>query len=802
MPEPAVPDRVKVLVAGDDVDVRHSVAGMLDGAPGLWVVGLVGSGTDTVGAVARLRPDVVLVDLSTSVVDALETARRIKAGTHLPKVVMVTADDSADLRERASSVSIDGYVTRHQLTGGAIAALRAAIGDASLQALFATSRPTGVRSLAEVTRVMSSGLDEMDVFQRVAASAAELIGAPIAALWIADERSRSVSLAAWSDEAVGRDWSPATLPYGVGGIGWVASLRQVQDRSDAVADDSFLLPESREWAFRHALPSALVAPVVLGNELLAVLALFSARPFDFGVDEYELLDAFTALAAATMATSRAHQEALRDRDFHRAVAEFVSEAVVATDAEGRVTYMSPRAETMFECPAGRALGRDIRALAERGEVDTGIVERIEAHLRDTGDVSRQDFTIALHGGAILEATMAVRRLRGTRGEPSGCVFVVRDVTEARNTQRSLEQAERLSVMGLLVAGVAHELSNPLQVVTGYADLLRAEAAGRPHTVARAEQIHRAASRCSRIVENFLSLARRRPPGRQMVRLNTVVQDAIDLVAYQLRLDGIDVRQDLATDLPEVWGDAHELHQLIVNLIVNARHAMRRDTGPRQLRLATRAVARGSRVIVEVADSGPGVPAALRDRIFEPFFTTAPPGEGTGLGLPLCQSIALAHGGTVSLAPTSGAGATFVVELPARPATPSADRAATSPAEKTPRQRVLVVDDEDAVGSLIGTFLEMDGHVAEVERDAERALERLTHTPFDLVLIDIHMAGMDGIAFYQRLEQVAPHLARRVIFVTGDSLTPGAFVAERGLMTLNKPFRRADLRTAVRRVMEG
>ena len=658
----------------------------------------------------------------------------------------------------------------------------------------------GVGDVVRVlTRVMSSSLGEAEVFDRIVKAGAELLGALVASLWIADERDRFLTVRSWSNTTSGRDWRPETLPYRSGGIGWVASHRRMLHRADIIADDTFLLPESREWARRHRLPCCLGAPIMLDGELLGVLVLFGEQPFDLDPDEQELLEAFTAQAAAVIANSRIYQEALRDRDFHRTVAGHSTDAIIATDAEARVTYISPRAEAMFECPASAVLGRDIRTLATHLALDPATMDAIERRLRSGEALDHDDLTISRCNGETLEITMAVRPLAGRGGERAGWVVVVRDVSDARAMSRNLQQTERLSVMGLLVAGVAHELSNPLQVVVGHADLLRMSTPDLPQVTAKAEQIHRAASRCSQIVGNFLALARRRPHERQMVGINAVVQEALDLLAYQLRLDGIDVHTDLAPDLPEVWGDAHELHQVIVNLIANARQVMRRGTDVKQLRLATRQSLGGTRVIVEVSDSGPGVPPALRDRIFEPFFTTAPPGEGTGLGLPMCHSIVVAHGGTIELATPGVSGATFVVELPAGSAAPFADTASASAVEETPRQRVLVVDDQPAVGDLVGALLQADGHTAVVERDGARALERLTEMSFDLVIVDVHLERMDGVEFYRRLEQMAPQLAHRVIVMTGDTVAPAALM-ERGLTTLSKPFRRECLRAAIRRAL--
>src|SRR5213594_4393447 len=230
---------------------------------------------------------------------------------------------------------------------------------------------------------------------------------------------------------------------------------------------------------------------------------------------------------------------------------------------------------------------------------------------------------------------------------------------AERTQRLL-QSEKVATMGSLLAGVAHELNNPLAVLTGHAHLLR-EGAKDESLAARAEKIRAAADRCARIVRNFLALARQQPPERRDVRLDQVVQEAVELLAYELRTSNVEVVPELAGDLPVVWADAHQLHQVVVNLLANAHQAMRHMDAGRRITIRTRL--ERERLLLEVIDTGPGIPAEIQSRIFEPFFTTKPQGEGTGLGLSLCRRTLEEHGGTITVESEVGHGATFRLELP-------------------------------------------------------------------------------------------------------------------------------------------
>jgi two-component system NtrC family sensor kinase len=377
--------------------------------------------------------------------------------------------------------------------------------------------------------------------------------------------------------------------------------------------------------------------------------------------------------------------------------------------------------------------------------------------------------------------------------------------QLRQQQAMLFQHEKLAAMGTMLASVAHELNNPLAVIMMEADLLHEER--QDDTEADpVKAIMQAAERCMRIVRNFLTLARQHPPERQHVALNTVLKGAMELLVYGLQVDTITINWQLAPDLPLLWADPHQLHQVIVNLVTNAHHALREVLQPRRLTLTTRYDPVGTRVVLEVADTGPGIPPALHARLFEPFFTTKPPGVGTGLGLPLCRGIIEEHGGSISVESQPGQGTVFRVVLPISAAaspgkTPSSTDAplAVTRTAKT----ILVVDDEPGIASALAHLLRRDGHTVDTAANGQMALTKLRTQAYDLILCDLRMPELDGPGLYHALQQQHPHLLQRVIFLTGDTLSEEArtFLAQTEVPRLSKPFRAAEVRQLVQQVLQ-
>jgi PAS domain S-box-containing protein len=371
--------------------------------------------------------------------------------------------------------------------------------------------------------------------------------------------------------------------------------------------------------------------------------------------------------------------------------------------------------------------------------------------------------------------------------------------QMQRQQEALFQREKLAAMGSLLASVAHELNNPLAVILMQADLLRADA----HSGLLAEyaaDLTEAATRCERLVRQFLTLARQHVPERTAVDLHTLMTDTLEMLAPVLRVENIAVAWCLAADLPRLWADPHQLQQVLVNLVTNAQQALHDVAAPRQLTLTTRWDPVRSRVALEVADSGPGIPPEIQARLFEPFFTTKPPGVGTGLGLPLCQGIIESHGGTMGVRSAPGQGTTFWVELPvgvipAHPPTPASQDEARA---TVPGLAILLVDDEPSIAKALPRLLQRDGHTVDTAANGRLALAMLQERSYDLILSDLRMPELDGPGLYRALEQYAPLLCRRFIFLTGDtlSLETVGFFEQHSVPRLIKPFTAAEVRRAI------
>jgi PAS domain S-box-containing protein len=491
----------------------------------------------------------------------------------------------------------------------------------------------------------------------------------------------------------------------------------------------------------------------------------------------------------------------------QAVFEGTSDVIYVKDHVGRYVKINSAGARVFGKSPEEVIGKkDLELFSP--ETACPIMER-DAQMLASGKM--QTFEGPLTALGETRTYLATKApWRDHQGKIIGIIGIARDITERKESEAQLQrqrdalyQSEKLATMGQLLAGVAHELNNPLSVVMGQAALLQQSIRSR-RQAERAAKIVQAAERCARIVNNFLALARQRPPERHPVQLNTVVWEAVELLAYPLRVDSVEVVFALADELPVLRADPHQLHQVVVNLVANAHQALREIGGVRRLTLATGVEVGGGRAWLEVRDTGPGVAVELQGRIFEPFFTTKPPGLGTGLGLSLCQGIVEGHGGSIGVVPGAEPGAVFRVELPVEEPVWTVQ----PPVELTPLlvrgKRILVVDDEPGIAGVLAEVLQLDGHAVETVGNGDAALAKLAAGGYDLILSDIRMPELDGPGLYWELERRDPQLLQRMIFLTGDTLSPGTrqFLERTGVPCLSKPFALSDVRQIVQHVLQA
>jgi PAS domain S-box-containing protein len=506
------------------------------------------------------------------------------------------------------------------------------------------------------------------------------------------------------------------------------------------------------------------------------------------------------------------EELQRTEALKSAIVDNALAAIVTADEDGRVVEFNPAAETMFGIVREQAVGRTVGELIvpprHHARHEAGM-----ARLRAGGGqhiIGRRVEMEALRAdGSEFPVEMVLARTEVGR-RCFYTAFLV-DLTQQRASadeiqrqREALRQSEKLTAMGSLLAGVAHELNNPLAIVMGRATLLESKCERDEALRADATRIREAAERCARIVRTFLNMARQRPAEQRNVQINDLVRGAVDLLQYGLRSGGLELELALADALPPVLADGDRLGQILLNLIVNAQQALASVAPPRRLRIETglepRRPDRSPRVWLRIADNGPGVDAEHRERIFDPFFTTKREGVGTGLGLSVSRSVAREHGGDLMLERTSPlGGASFRLSVPLSPEPPAVAPAPGPLAEDTPHWRVLVVDDEPQLTSLMRDVLEAAGfEVASAESGAV-ALELLREARFDAVVSDLRMPDIDGAALWREVCRLDAALASRMVFVTGDTLSPAAsdFLRDTGCGVVDKPFTPAELVARVR-----
>lgn len=561
-------------------------------------------------------------------------------------------------------------------------------------------------------------------------------------------------------------------------------------RADDIATDE-RFEGTRELYQSVGVAAALTLPMVRSGEIVAVLSVQQTCPRHWTDSEVELV---REVADRTLTVlERAHSEE-RLAESEAQLAAFLENAPVAMhlrDGEGRYVRVNPEFAKALGRHPDDIVGKHPNALFSPRIA--GEIASVEARAL-AGQVVSQELALDEMHGYTHALSMAFP-ITGSAGVARTGGFTL-DLTDRKRAEAALArsrealyQTEKLSALGSLLAGVSHELNNPLSIVVAQAVMMERQSRG-SELAERAQKIRRAADRCARIVQTFLAMARQKRPERAAVDLNAVAMAAHELADYGLRTDGVVSVCDLAPGLPMISADTDQLHQIIINLIVNAQQAMvEAGTPERTLTLRSAPGAEPGTVVLEVSDNGPGIPEEARRRIFEPFFTTKPQGQGTGVGLSFSQGLAEAHGGRLELVP-SDAGACFRLTLPIDPDQHHAPVSAELPlVMPPPPRRALVIDDEAEIAESLADFLSIEGFVCDIAVGGAAAKARLAHGHYDLVISDLRMPDVDGPALHGWIAAERPDLVERVGFATGDTLGAAAerFLAEAKRPVLEKPF---------------
>ena len=389
--------------------------------------------------------------------------------------------------------------------------------------------------------------------------------------------------------------------------------------------------------------------------------------------------------------------------------------------------------------------------------------------------------------------------------------LIRDVSERRRLQdqgrdlyHQLLQAEKLAALGQTVSGVAHELNNPLATILTWSERLSNRTLD-DVTKRGIEAILSESERAAKIVRSLLAFSRKRHTTRAQIDLNQVVRETLALRAYDQRVSNVRTIDALATGLPHVFADPHHVKQVLLNLIINAEQAMLARNGYGTLVTRTWYDEEHGAVMLEINDDGPGIPADVQARIFDPFFTTKTVGTGTGLGLTVAYALVQEHGGQIRIESEPGHGASFFVEFPTDGTISNASSSGTPQAASidTGGLHVLVIEDEPSLATAVSEALTDAGFRVDRASDGREAIGQIANQAYDLLICDLKMPKMDGPELYRRIQDTAPALARRMVFVTGDVAGTDAerFLEETRCRWLAKPFRLEDLLRVAREVID-
>lgn len=485
--------------------------------------------------------------------------------------------------------------------------------------------------------------------------------------------------------------------------------------------------------------------------------------------------------------------------------------LIATLNEGEIVYASQGSVNTF----GMAMDNLVGFSLDNFFTDTDARRELMREVQKSGGVDLREFLLQRSDHSTFYAAISARPIHYER-RPCA-VIGINDITESKQAEikikdqeSALQQSEKLAALGDLLAGVAHELNNPLSVIVGQAVLLR-ESAKDEKTIGRADKIHKAGERCARIIKSFLALARRKPPERVAVSVNEVIENAIELLAFQLRTDNIELIRNLDPDLPKALADGDQLTQVITNLVMNAKQVLQEKEGKRAITIDSwtgDAEHADGMLYVAVTDNGTGVPSDIIHRIFEPFFTTKPAGSGTGVGLSLCHNIVESHGGRIWVenvqdTPQEGefqTGARFMFSLPISKNTEiqEEDKNANSANYKIPPQKILIVDDEVELGQTLADILQESGHELVLVDNGQKALDLLNKESVDMIISDLRMPVLDGPGLYRALEAYKPEYLSRIMFVTGDTLSIPVrdFLNQYALEVIEKPYSAQDVRKGI------
>jgi len=654
-------------------------------------------------------------------------------------------------------------------------------------------------ALQDAVKVINSELKLDAVLNVLVNVSISLLEADRSGIFLFSEETGELECVAW------QGLSPDYLKAVKGIIPWPKDVKERPSPyviPDVLKDP--LLASLRDITTQEGIGSTIYLPLFHRGELLGALALYYNEPRRHSPYIVALAQTLADQAAVAIANARLFEAVSKAGKEWETTFNAIEEGIAITDTSLRILRVNRAFAEMIKMAPEKVVGKHCYEVLHSFSAPHPLCPF--SKVLESG----QPVSIELEEPRLgIIFLLSLFPLRDATGRIVGIVHTYKDITEKKRMQERLFQAEKLSSIGEVAAGIAHELNNPLTAVLGYAQLL--QKAEVPEDVKKdLRRIQEQAERAAHIIGALLDFARQRPPARREVNINEIIEQSLDLQSYEMEVENIQVKKELDPDLPATAGDPYQLQQAFLNIIVNARQAMVEAHKGGHLTVRTSVVQESSYynaefqeefsgpwIQIEFIDDGPGIPPEIMPRIFDPFFTTKE--GGTGLGLSITYGIIRQHNGHIWAENIPEGGAKFVIELPVVKLRPLWARELLTKLKgeeaKEKSRSILLVDDEEVICEILGRALKVWGYQVLTSRNGEEALSLLEKRDFDVILCDVKMPVMDGMTLYQEIKKRRPGLEKRFVFMTGDMLSPQTqqFLEGTGQPSVRKPFDLEGLR---------
>jgi two-component system NtrC family sensor kinase len=658
-------------------------------------------------------------------------------------------------------------------------------------------------ALQEVNKIISQGFNLEDIIHRIVVEGRRLAKTSQCHLFKLDDKLQCL-IGSASTQAENLDIRTVKIQFSDSSTAVRALMEKrviaMEDIPRNAPHDSGLM-ESLGWR------AAIFAPLLTKERAIGVLVCSDdSGERKFTDEEILRAEALAHQAAIALGNAELFQVVSRSQREWETTFDAMQDCVSVHDTTGKVIR------------ANVALARRLKTIPQK------VIGRYCSDIYDPEGSSLKlcNHTRSLKSEATIVEELALPEMEGVfqisvspwydkNNRLVGSIHVAKDISNERQLQQQLIQSEKLSAIGELISGIAHELNNPLTGVMGYSQLLQLRKDLDDRAKDNLLKINNLALRCQKIVQNLLSFARKQKPERTFSDINEILDKTVELRGYELQVNNIEITRELDRHLPKTIADAHQLQQVFLNIVTNAEQAMLEANGKGHLTIRTRSNPDKSRVIVEIVDDGPGIPENHLTRIFDPFFTTKEVGKGTGLGLSLSYGMIKEHGGNIYARSKPGEGAVFIIELPIishlqedTRRTPELTPQALQFEKLVRGKRILVVDDERYILEFFVEVFQALPLQVDTASNGRAAMQKMQDGDYDLIITDFKMPQMSGKDLFNWIKESRPQYSDRIVFVTGDTVSAEtrSFFENNKNRFLAKPFKIEEVKEVIQQTLEA